>query len=211
MFTPFAGMSIISTKSGWKLPGQGPGASASRMSWSQRKMSKRWTAKRIFARKERMKIAARHFSGVSPINGVSFLGLVLSGGGSPLLEVWGKSFCVSCLDCSYTCLNKKMCSAGALIRQGLIRCRGFHWGLAWMVFRWTIGWIKNWWPRWPRKDLRCQSSTPMQQMLHRLKVGKEGVIEGKLKRFSVFDNVAVWWHFGPGSLPVLRINRKQQV
>jgi hypothetical protein len=46
------------------------------------------------------------FSGASPVDGVSSLALVLSGGGSPLLEVRGKSFCVSCLDFCYNCLNK---------------------------------------------------------------------------------------------------------
>jgi hypothetical protein len=46
------------------------------------------------------------FSGVSPVDDVSLLALVLSGGGSPLLEAQGKSFCVSCLDFSHTCLHK---------------------------------------------------------------------------------------------------------
>ncbi len=52
------------------------------------------------------KIAARLFSGVSPVDGISLLALVPSGGGGPLLEVQGMLFCVSCQDFCYTCLNK---------------------------------------------------------------------------------------------------------
>jgi hypothetical protein len=50
-------------------------------------------------------IAARHFSGVSLVDGVSLLAFILSRGGSPFLKVPGKSFCVSCLDFCYTCLH----------------------------------------------------------------------------------------------------------
>ncbi len=57
----FAGMSIISTKSGRNLPGQGPGTSASWMGWSWRMMSKRWTMKRILTTIRRTKSAARRF------------------------------------------------------------------------------------------------------------------------------------------------------
>jgi hypothetical protein len=46
------------------------------------------------------------FSGMAPVNGISSLALVLSGGGSPLSKVQGNSFCVSCLDLSYICKNK---------------------------------------------------------------------------------------------------------
>ncbi len=67
MITPFAGMSIISTKSGRNLPGQGPGTSASQMGWSQRMMSKRSMAKRILKSMEWTKIAARRFFGISPV------------------------------------------------------------------------------------------------------------------------------------------------
>ncbi len=48
------------------------------------------------------------FSGVSPVDGISLLAHVLSGRGGPILEVQGKSVCVSCLDFSYNCLNKKI-------------------------------------------------------------------------------------------------------
>ncbi len=41
MITPFAGMSIISMKSGRKLPEQGPGTSASWMGWLRRTTSER--------------------------------------------------------------------------------------------------------------------------------------------------------------------------
>ena len=106
MVTIFAGMSIISTKSERSLPGQGPGTSASWMGWSRRMKSERWMAKRITMTKERTKIAARHIYSLSPVNGVSSFALISFGGGSLLLEVWGKAFCVSCLDFSYTCLHK---------------------------------------------------------------------------------------------------------
>ncbi len=62
----------------------------------------------------------------SPVNGVSSLALVSSGGGCLLSEVQGRSVCVSCLDFSYNCLNKNLCSPGMLIRLGPIRRQAFH-------------------------------------------------------------------------------------
>ncbi len=83
-------------------------------------------------------------SGIPPIDGVSPLALVPSGGGRPLLEVQGKSFFVSCLDFSYVCLNKKFAQrwypyqARANEAPGFLLKNGFL-----MVLRWTLRWVKN--------------------------------------------------------------------
>jgi hypothetical protein len=89
--------------------------------------------------KEQTKIPARHFSGVSPVNGVSLLALASSGGGSSLLKVRGKSIRVTCLDFSYTCLNKNFAqhwyafqartnqASGFPLRTGLNDLQVDHW------------------------------------------------------------------------------------